>query len=63
MSSLLFAAIRLESVVAGFFVFSHKQIMGYFKINQGYSRVKECPAGLDTAVTLILNTGNLFSFC
>ena len=34
-----------ESEVAGFFVFSHKRMMGYFRL--GYVRVKECPEVLE----------------
>ncbi len=36
---------REESEVAGFFVFSHIQMMGYFRV--GEIRVNECPTGLE----------------
>ncbi len=36
---------RVESEVAGFVVFSHIRMMGYFRL--GYSRVEVCPTGLD----------------
>ncbi len=36
---------RVESEVAGFFEFSHIWMMGYFRLD--YSRMKECPSGLE----------------
>ena len=35
---------REESEVAGFLVFSHIRMIGYFRL--GKARVNECPAGL-----------------
>ena len=34
---------RVESEVAGFYVFSNIWMTGYYRL--GYSRVKECPLG------------------
>ncbi len=36
---------RVESEVAFLFQFSHIRMMGYFRL--GYSRVNECPAGIE----------------
>ncbi len=36
--------------VAGFFIFSHIRIIGYFRL--GKERVNECPAGLERKINV-----------